>query len=273
MACPNTSSGGFARHSKEHQPEDEPERAASAARRELPAAPHVAERDAPTLRDPGGKDGAWRPYASEPDLREGTDPAGRPIGHKSAPVSLSWGETPTRVFAFVGEGAPEAASRVAKLFAEAAREEDAYVLAVDAAGGELFERLSGEETVTPDLYLERGEADSERLAPHVASVDGLQALKVVAPPANADLPAFALVEAATLTSALRAEEVRGRNGTLLCTSAALEKPQGAGPLYEPEVDGRRLYALGGEGGERASLELAAALTSPERATADGEVSR
>ena len=154
--------------------------------------------------------------------------------------------------------------------------------------------------------------DPDRVAPHVASVDGLEALKVVAPPADADLPAFALVEAAreifdvclvacapessyasdwlheaervvgcsrndgagdALTSALRAEEVRGKNGTFLCTSAAIERPNGAGPLYEPEVDGRRLYVLGGEGGERAALELAAALASPERATGDGELSR
>jgi hypothetical protein len=300
--------------SEEHQRGGGPEIAASAARRELPAAPHIPAEATPTLHASEGKDGAWRPYASEPDLREGSDIAGRPIGHKSAPVSLAWGETPTRIFAFVGEGAPEAASRVARLFAEAAREEGAYVLAVDAAGGELFGRLSEEEeTVTPDPYLRRGEVDPDRLAPHVASgVDGLEALKVVAPPADADLTAFALVEAAreifdvcvvacapessyasdwlheagravacsrnggavdALTSALKAEEVRGKNGTLLCTSAALEKPHGAGPLYGPEVDGRRLYALGGEGGERASLELAAALASPERATGEGEVSR
>jgi len=154
--------------------------------------------------------------------------------------------------------------------------------------------------------------DPDRLAPHIASVDGLEALKVGAPPADAHLPAFALIEAAkevfdvcvvacapessyasdwlheaervvgcsrsggagdALTSALKAEEARGKNGTLLCTSAALEKPQGAGPLYEPEVDGRRLYVLGGEGGERASLELAATLASPERTTGDGEASR
>ena len=154
--------------------------------------------------------------------------------------------------------------------------------------------------------------EPDRLAPHVAHVDGLEALKVVAPLVDADLPAFALVEAVreifdvclvvcapessyasdwlheaervvacarnggpgdALTSALKAEEVRGKNGTLLCTSAALEEPHGAGPLYEPEVEGRRIYALGGEGGERASLELAAALASPERATGEGKVSR
>jgi hypothetical protein len=186
------------------------------------------------------------------------------------------------------------------------------VLAVDAEGGELFGRLSHEETVTPDPYLRTGQVDLDRLAPHVASVDGLEALKVVAPPADDDLPAFALIEASgevfdvcvvacvpersyasdwlheaervvgcsrsagakdALTSALKAEEIRGKNGTLLCTSAALEEHSGAGPLYELGFDGRRLYALGREGGERATLELAAALASPERTTGDGEVSR
>jgi hypothetical protein len=76
-----------------------------------------------------------------------------------------------------------------------------------------------------------------------------------------------------LTSALKAEEVRGKNGTLLCTSAPLEEHHGAAPLYVPEVDGRRHYALGGEGGERTVLELAAALASPESAAGSKEASR
>jgi hypothetical protein len=140
----------------------------------------------------------------------------------------------------------------------------------------------------------------------------LEALKVVAPPADDDLPAFALIEVSgeifdvcvvacalersyasdwlheaervvacsrsarakdAPTSAQKAEEIRGKNGTLLCTSAALEEHSGAGPLYEPGLDDRRLYALGGERGERASLELAAALASPERTTGDREASR
>ena len=245
--------------SEEHQREDEPEIAASPTRRELPDDPRVATKAVSTLHGWEGKDGVWRPYASVPDSREWADPVRRPLGHGPAPLNFSWGETPTRVFAFVGEGAPETASRVAELFAEAAHEEGAYVLALDAAGGEFFGRLSNEETVTPDLYLRRGEVDPDRLAPHVASVDGFEALKAVAPPADADLPAFALVEAAreifdvvcvvacdpktsyasdwlyeadrvvgcsrnggtrdALTSALKAEVVRGKNGTLLCTSA------------------------------------------------------
>jgi hypothetical protein len=299
--------------SEEHQREDEPEIAASPTRRELPDDPRVATKAVSTLHGWEGKDGVWRPYASVPDSREWADPVRRPIGHGPAPLNFSWGETPTRVFAFVGEGAPETASRVAELFAEAAHEEGAYVLALDAAGGEFFGRLSNEETVTPDPYLRRGEVDPDRLAPHVASVDGFEALKAVAPPADADLPAFALVEAAreifdvlcvvacdpktsyasdwlyeadrvvgcsrnggtrdALTSALKAEEVRGKNGTLLCTSAPLEEHHGAAPLYVPELDGRRHYALGGEGGERAVLELAAALASPESAAGGKEASR
>jgi hypothetical protein len=299
--------------SEEHQREDELEIAASPTRRELPDDPRVATKAVSTLHGWEGKDGVWRPYASVPDSREWADPVRRPIGHGPAPLNFSWGETPTRVFAFVGEGAPETASRVAELFAEAAHEEGAYVLALDAAGGEFFGRLSNEETVTPDPYLRRGEVDPDRLAPHVASVDGFEALKAVAPPADADLPAFALVEAAreifdvlcvvacdpktsyasdwlyeadrvvgcsrnggtrdALTSALKAEEVRGKNGTLLCTSAPLEEHHGAAPLYVPELDGRRHYALGGEGGERAVLELAAALASPESAAGGKEASR
>jgi len=286
------------------------------AREDLPDGARATARSAPTLRDPGrgpgSEDKAWRPYASEPGSEDDAGAGRWPQAHSSKPPPLRfpWGQSSTRVYAFVGDGAAEAAAKVAGLFADAAREEGAYVLAVDAAGGDLFERLSNEEAVTPDPYLKKGEADLERLAPHVAPATGHEAMMAVAPPADEDLPAFALIEAAkeifdvcvvtcalegsyasdwlheaetvvgcsendeareALWSASRAEELRGKNGTLLCTAAAeAPSPPTAGPLYEPEVGGRRLFALGGEGGERASLELAGALVASTDASTEGK---
>jgi conjugal transfer ATP-binding protein TraC len=108
-------------------------------------------------------------------------------------------EEPTRVYAFAGDGSAEAAAAVAKLFGRAARKERLYVLAVDACGGALAERLSaadGEDAPSPpDAFLRRGSADPEGLGEHVAKT-GLSALRVVGAPRNGSLPASPLQEAA-----------------------------------------------------------------------------
>lgn len=186
------------------------------------------------------------------------------------------------------------------------------MLAVDAGypGANLFVRLADEdEALTPDLYLDEGETDLEHLGSYIASVPGQGALKAVAPPADTDLQAHALIEAANevfdvcvvacdslhssyacdwlyeaewvvacshsahgrdaLRTALEAEELLGA-GTLLCTAAQAPAPPEAGPLYEPHIEGRRLYALGGGTGQRAMRELAGALVEGANAIINQE---
>jgi len=133
---------------------------------------------------------------------EQTDAADARRGEKAAIPGIAslGGEEPMRVYAFAGDGADDTAAAVAKLFGRAARRERLYVLAVDACGGALAEKLSttnGEDaTIPPDAFLRRGEADPERLGDHVASTR-LSALKVVGSPRNGSLPASPLQEAAS----------------------------------------------------------------------------
>jgi hypothetical protein len=176
-----------------------------------------------------------------------------------------------RLYAFAGDGAPETAAAVARLLGRGARKQKLYVLAVDACDGALEGALAAPENyaMPPDAFLKRGSADPEGLAGHVSG-SSLPALKLVGSPEDASLPASPLREAAreafdlcvvacskddayakdwllaadevvgcsatsaqdALGAALRAEEVRGRNGTVLAvTGGDPTPPDGTHPLY------------------------------------------
>ena len=231
----------------------------------------------------------WRPYGSN----VGGDDAGQ---KNELRLPRSNPDGSAAIYAFVGPGAPEVAARIARAFAAAAEEEQAFVLAVDADRGRLYERLCDESAVPPDLFLSEEETDLERLAPHVASASGFDWLKVVPAPEDPDVPAFALVKAArrifnacvvvcaedssyatdwiqeadrvvacsadasaqeALAHCLRVESQRGKNGTLLCTSSEQVSRQPA-----VTADGRKLYTVGGAANEKGPVELARALATP-----------
>ena len=238
----------------------------------------------------GGEQGnGWRPYGTH----VGAEDAGRKSALRLPPSNP---DGSAAIYAFVGPGAPEVAARIARAFAAAAEEEQAFVLAVDADRGRLYERLCDESAVPPDLFLSEEETDLERLAPHVASASGYDWLKVVPAPEDPDVPAFALVKAArgifntcvvvcaedssyatdwiqeadrvvacsadasaqqALAHCLRVESQRGKNGTLLCTSSEEVSRQ-----HAVAADGRKLYTVGGAANEKGPLELARALATP-----------
>jgi len=201
---------------------------------------------------------------------------------KSTMPGMPRGGEPMRIHAFTGDGAEDAAAAVAKLYGRAARKERLHVLAVDACGGELSEKLSSATNPSPpDPFLKRGSSDPEGLGEHAART-ALSALRVVHPPKNGSLPASPLHEAAgeifdlcvvacgestssyaedwlqaadevvacssegaeaALVVALAAEETRASNGTILAVTGA-----GGPPVTTyPEGDGgppRPLYSLG-----------------------------
>ena len=109
------------------------------------------------------------------------------------------------VYAFAGDGSAETAAAVAKLLGRAARKEQLDVLAIDACGGELAERLCGSKNPqngragvsgdAPDDFLRSAEPDPVALGDYAARTR-FAALRVVAAPDNAALPAYALLEAA-----------------------------------------------------------------------------
>lgn len=228
-----------------------------------PAAPVYPE-------ERGSRDAAWRPYSGADGSRGGAEPSPEAPGEAGA----------TRVYAFCGDGAARTAAAVAGLLADGAERDGRYVLAVDAAGGELFGEVTGDGAAAPpDAYLAVGHADLEDLAPHVAGSPRSAALKAVAPPEDPELSAYPLIEAArevfdvcivacsggpyaddwlleadrvvacsdrggddALREAERLESRRGRNGTLLATLND-GPPARRGPLTEPAAGGRPLYTL------------------------------
>lgn len=240
----------------------------------------------------GAEGGAWRPYGAREESSGSQTPSSLPAENLRLPQTNPDGSA--AIYAFVGPGAADAAAGVARAFAAAAADERAFILAVDADRGRLFERLCDEEPVPPDLFLREEETDFERLGPHVARARGFDWLKVIPAPEDPDVTADALVSAArgifntcvvvcaedssyatdwireadrvvacsgdasaqdALAHCLRVEKQRGKNGTLLCTSS----PQAARSIGVTP-DGRRLYPAGDPEGNGASVELARALT-------------
>jgi hypothetical protein len=203
-------------------------------------------------------------------------------GREGALPKLPGGDDPMPIYAFAGDAGVEAAAAVVKLIAREARKERLYVLAVDACGGALAEKLGADEdaAAAPDPFLVRTNPDSDGLGGHIAPTS-LSALKVVPAPENAHLPALALRQAArevfdvcvvacgdgstpyaedwlaeadevvgcsqgggdaALAAAIAAEERRGKNGTILATFGGATAN---GPPAPPEGAGaRRLFVLG-----------------------------
>jgi len=186
--------------------------------------------------------------------------------HRSGALAALLGaDEPMRLYAFSGDGAPEIAAAVAKLFGREARKQRLYVLAVDACGGALAERLSTDDgseagVCPPDDFLRRGAADPAALGGHVAG-STLSALKVVAAPRDGALSAFALQEAARevfdlcvvacgdAPSAYAEDWLLAADEVVACSSEGAQKALEAALLAEEKRDrnGTMLAVSGGGG--------------------------
>lgn len=244
--------------------------------------------------DGGG--GGWTPYGGA------AGDSGGQFNEEPDPLEIRWEEGRTSIHAFVGCGASETAARVARTFAMEAPDGEC-VLAVDATGGggDLFWRLSDdEEVLVMDSYLLGDEEDLDRLGAHVRPVADQPALMAAAPASDTSLSAFPVIaasrqifgvvivacqtsgssyaedwlqEADTVVGCFSREErardalehvrelkeMRGRNGSLICTSSGSTRD-----APHLQLEGRRVYALGGAAGERTVRELCAALVPKEK---------
>lgn len=164
-------------------------------------------------------------------------------------------DEPMRIYALCGAAAHVAAAAVAREIARDAEDEERYILAVDACGGELAAQLCEPIDLNPvDDYLVNGSADPEALGPYMAVSHSSDHLMIAAPPDDGNLPGFSLITAAreafdvcvvacsdesyaadwlgeadeviacswtdtkeALAAALSAEEWRGKNGTRIAT--------------------------------------------------------
>lgn len=186
--------------------------------------------------------------------------------HRTGALQAPTGDNePMRLYAFSGDGAPEIAAAVAKLFGREARKQRLYVLAVDACGGALAERLSTDDgseagVRPPDDFLRRGSADPDGLGGHVAG-STLSALKVVAAPRDESLPAFALQETARevfdlcvvacgdVHSAYAEDWLLAADEVVGCSSEGAQKALEAALLAEEKRDRNgTILAVSGGGG-------------------------
>lgn len=186
------------------------------------------------------------------------------------------GAEPMQVYAFAGDGSADTAAAVAKLLSRAARKERLDVLAIDACGGALAEKLcvvgadagAGEEDTSgatpPDAFLTRTDADPERLGEHIAR-SRFSTLRVIRAPKNTSLPAFALQEAAgevfelcvvacgDAESAYAEDWLLAADRVVACSSDGPEDALDTARWVEEKRDanGTMLALMGANGGGRA----------------------